>query len=106
MSRTSRGTKVPPSWIDTVQFPTKGVRIKASAALVEDEKTAHEYELMITQRYIADKKRAEDYVKSRESKSNRLAIVLTAEKVSNWDFTKDPKEKEFFKDSPVYSLNH
>jgi hypothetical protein len=91
--------------IDTVQFPTKGVRVIGKAALEEDEDKVHKLELNITERYIDDKEKAEEYVKKRESASKRLAIILVPEKVSNWDFSKNAEEKEFFKDSPVYSLN-
>ena len=91
--------------IDTVQFPTKGVRIKGRTALEENGNKVHSLELEITRRYISDAEKAEDYVNARESKSRRVAIIVSPEHVSNWDYSKDTKEKEFFKDSPVYSLS-
>lgn len=91
--------------IDTTQFPTKGVRLKGSATMNENSGNVHNYEVAITRRYIPDEKKAQEYVRKRESKSKRLAIIIIPDKISSWDFSKDKEEKEFFKDKPVYSLN-
>lgn len=91
--------------IDTVQFPTKGVRVKGSASLNEEKEKVHDLELKITNRYIGDKKKTADYVAEREKASKRVIIIISPMKESSWDFTKDSNEKEFFNDSPIYSLN-
>jgi hypothetical protein len=55
--------------------------------------TDHNHELEIRKRYIEEDKKAQVYVKEREGKSKRVAIVITPEKVSSWDFPRIRERK-------------